>query len=153
MSTSKMTVQDLSKTGLEKLSADSLLPFVEWWDFLYLEHRDTHESLFQEGIARMTLAMGDVVSFKPGTPIERTLSAASQYLKESDQVNWSRFANAATQSYPFGPGDGCLGIEELGHDSCGPGSGCRSGIGFLYFVSRDRARTQECLRAAWREWG
>ena len=144
---------ELRQECLERLSGESLLPFIEWWDLFFLEHRGSCETLLREGIVRMTLALGEVVAVKPGSPVERTLSAAAAYLVEPGEQSWSEFVKTSTNSYPFGPGDGCFGIEELGHGSCGPGSGCRSGIGFLYFVSRDRARVRECLRAVWREWG
>ena len=146
-----MTAEQLREESLKHLSGESLLPFIEWWDLFFLEHRGICEALLRESIVRMTLALREIVAVKPGTPVERTLSAASAYLQEPGEQSWSDFVKTSTSSYPFGPGDGCFGIEELGHGSCGPGSGCRSGIGFLYFVSRDRARIQECLRAAWRE--
>lgn len=147
-----MTVDQLTEQSLQHLAADSLLPFIEWWDLLYLQHDESCTDLLREGFVRMTLALAETLATKPGSPVERTLSAASNYLKEPTEPNWSDFIKASTNSYPFGPGDGCYGIEAIGHGSCGPGSGCRSGIGFVFFVSSDRALAQECLRTAFKAW-
>lgn len=147
-----MTADQLREESLKHLSGESLLPFIEWWDLFFLEHRDSCKSLLREGVVRMTLGLEEILVVKPDTPVQRTLKAAADYLQDQGEPRWSDFVKSSTMSYPFGPGDGCFGIKELGHGPCGPGSGCRSGIGFLFSVSRDRARVQECLRTVWRDW-
>lgn len=62
----------------------------------------------------------------------RTLDAAEIFAIEPTPENYYIYAGAATNTYPFGPGDGCLSVEETGYSGCNPGSGCRSGSGSLY---------------------
>ena len=75
----------------------------------------------------------------PGGPatgrISATLGAAEAYARDpGDQTELALF-ECATDSYPFGPGEGHYGITE--RDGCEPGSGCRSGAGTLLFAARE----------------
>ena len=64
------------------------------------------------------LATGDAAAAFVGTPCEQSEEA---------------FQDAAAASYPFGPGDGCLAVAQLGGHGT-PGAGCASGAGFLWDV-------------------
>ena len=151
-SVQQLTAGRFREEGLKKLSSDSLLPFIEWLDTLYAISYSDHEKLLRESLARLTVAAGETPTVEPGSRVERTLLAASHFLAEPTSGNWRSFFNAATNSYPFGPGEGCYGVQELNHGACGVGSGCRSGVGFLYFCSSERLKTLEAVRGAFRDW-
>lgn len=147
-----LTLKSLSKEGLSKLSSGSLLPFIEWLDLTYVENYSTSSQVLREFMARLTLALGRASEVEEGSRMECTLSAASAYLLEPSESAWSEFFRACSGSYPFGPGEGCYGIEELGHGRCGLGSGCRSGAGFLSSGGQDRGRALEEVRNTLLDW-
>ena len=67
--------------------------------------------------------------------ISATLGAAEAYARDpGDQTELALF-ECATDSYPFGPGEGHYGITE--QEGCEPGSGCQSGAGTLMFAARE----------------
>lgn len=66
---------------------------------------------------------------------EDTVLAAEKYIVKCTEENWDAFCQSSTNSFPFGPGDGCYCVEKTGIFGCKPGSGCRSGIGTLAFSS------------------
>ena len=66
-----------------------------------------------------------------GPIAQRTAAAALSYLANPDPTTWATFFRAATGSYAFGPGDGCHTPAELG-PGCGAGTGCRTGIGWIW---------------------
>jgi len=86
-------------------------------------------------------------------PIERTARAAAGYLASPGEDRWDAFVAAATSSYPFGPGDGCLAVAELGGHGA-PGAGDH-GAGFVWIaaaqIGADRAR--DALRAELQDHG
>jgi hypothetical protein len=63
--------------------------------------------------------------------VEATARAAGAYIKSPTEVHWTAFMEASTNSYPFGPGDGCLAVDELGGHGT-PGAGDH-GAGFIWF--------------------
>lgn len=69
------------------------------------------------------------MGFGADHPVSRTLVAADDYSRQPSENAYDAYVAAATNSYPYGAGDGCLTINEAG--SCGPGSGCTSGFGSL----------------------
>jgi len=148
----QMTAERFLEEGLQRLRSDSVLPFIEWLDTVYAKSYSDHERLLRESLVRLTVAVGETLIVEPGAAIEKTVATASHFLREPSPPNWRSFFNASTNSYPFGPGEGCYGVEELGHGTCGVGSGCRSGVGFLYFCSAERMRILEAARSAFRDW-
>ncbi|MEJ7599915.1 MAG: hypothetical protein WKG01_18560 [Kofleriaceae bacterium] len=91
------------------------------------------EPLVQQVLARaaVTIAPLFTTASEPmDVGIAATAVAARAYLASPSEDRWSTFEQAATDSYPFGPGDGCLAIDELG--GCGqPGAGDH-GAGFIW---------------------
>ena len=84
-------------------------------------------------LARATYALAPLLAARhPGARqvIEATAEAALDHATGPTTETARVFFEAATASYPLGPGDGCLAVAELGgHDA--RGSGCSSGAGFL----------------------
>ena len=56
-------------------------------------------------------------------------------LRRAERSAFGAFAAAVTDSYPFGPGDGCFGMAKTGYAGCELGSGCRSGSGSIAYVA------------------
>jgi hypothetical protein len=67
--------------------------------------------------------------------ISATLAAAEAYARDPGDPTELALFERATDSYPFGPGEGHYGTTE--RDGCEPGSGCRSGAGTLLFAARE----------------
>lgn len=65
---------------------------------------------------------------------ELTFISAKEFIIKNSDENWDSFCINSTNSYPFGPGDGCYSVEETRVPGCNPGSGCISGIGSLAFM-------------------
>lgn len=65
---------------------------------------------------------------------KNTILSAKEFLIKQTEQNWDLFCTNSTNSYPFGPGDGCYCVEETGVLACHSGSGCFSGIGCLAFL-------------------
>ena len=89
----------------------------------------------QQALARAVAAIGRplLAHHGPGLVASRvrpTLAAAEAYARDPSEETDLALAVCATASFPYGPGDGCLAIADLGH--CDPGSGCFSGAGTLY---------------------
>jgi hypothetical protein len=62
-------------------------------------------------------------------PVRRTIATADAYAAHPTEEAYDAYFDAATHSYPYGAGEGCLKIN--GSTSCEPGEGCRSGAGSL----------------------
>jgi hypothetical protein len=101
----------------------TVLELVRWLDLRYAADREAAQALY----APLLVAVGPLLPDKPH--IARTIAAARQYVGAPSEEHWAELFRAATSSYPFGPGEGCFCIDELGAEGCGPGSGCRSGAG------------------------
>lgn len=66
--------------------------------------------------------------------IALTLEAARAYADSPDDKTKQAYLERATNSYPYGPGDGHLGLDDRG---CEPGSGCPSGAGTLRYIANE----------------
>lgn len=101
-------------------------------------------------LARATLAVSHLAKrlYSESTVnIDATVIAAIQFIEKPTEHNDLLFFEAATNSYPFGPGDGCFCVDNAsGHDT---GSGCLTGSGFLWFIAEDvgHENVQKCLIA------
>src|SRR6185437_17163173 len=102
--------------------------------------REPEHGLAAQALARAVAAVGRPLLARhpdgPQTPrISATLAAAEAYARDPDDRTERALYQCATDSYPFGPGEGHYGTTE--RDGCEPGSGCRSGAGTLLFAARE----------------
>jgi hypothetical protein len=84
-------------------------------------------------LARAVSAAGR--ASQTAAPIDGVLEAAEAFALDPTEATHTAYQAAATSAYPFGPGDGCLAVPELGEEGCGPGSGCVSGAGTLIQIA------------------
>jgi hypothetical protein len=128
----------LKQIALEKLLSppceESLLNWINWLD---LESAmASPESVQVQILTRSVVATGYELVKKqnfPAThPVVKTIKAAEVYILEPSQDLFDNYFMAASDSYPFGSGEGCYAVDELGYPGCEPGSGCMSGAGSLY---------------------
>lgn len=123
--------------AIELLSAtpskEALLALISWLDLACAAAPLT--SLPRQILARAFVAVGYVLYEKFGyETIAQTIQAAEGFALAPTLDNFVVYQNAATNSYPFGPGDGCYAIAATGYAGCEVGSGCRSGSGCLSIV-------------------
>jgi len=102
--------------------------------------REPEHGLAAQALARAVAAVGrPLLARHPDGPqsprISATLAAAEAYARDPDERTGLALYRCATDSYPFGPGEGHYGTTE--RDGCEPGSGCRSGAGTLLFAARE----------------
>lgn len=102
--------------------------------------REPEHGLAAQALARAVAAVGRPLLARhpdgPQTPrISATLAAAEAYARDPGDRTELALYECATDSYPFGPGEGHYGTTE--RDGCEPGSGCRSGAGTLLFAARE----------------
>lgn len=94
-------------------------------------------TLAVQALTRAIAAAGRVLVAKLGlgktSPVWLTVAAADRYTARPCEDTYEAYIWAATDSYPYGAGDGCLRI--IGDESCAPGSGCVSGAGSLEQVA------------------
>lgn len=122
---------------LEAKHAKGLHEFIETLDILY--HEKLPPSPFiVELIIRSSIALGhyaiDHANLLPSQiqRMRQTINAAQIYLKNLDNEEVAdQYFETASQSYPFGCGEGCYTILP---NSCKVGSGCGSGSGSLASV-------------------
>jgi hypothetical protein len=108
-----------------------------------------------EGVERETFVWALVAAgqlLPAMATVARTLERARAFVAEPTEARYDALISAATNSYPFGPGEGCFAIKELGYVGCEPGSGCLSGSGSLANVAGaiGYERTAEAIRSALR---
>jgi hypothetical protein len=120
-----------------------LLALVSWLDRRLADA--TPQSLEAQLLGRAVIAAGRPLAAKHAT-VARTLEAARAYVGDPTDDRYEAFQIAATASYPYGPGDGCFAIAELGYAGCDVGSGCRSGAGSLVCVAEEIG--YECVAEA-----
>jgi hypothetical protein len=113
---------------------DGLLGFIRAAEARY-EQRTSAEKLMQELLARAASALGPLLTTWPRENIAVTEAAARRYLEAPTAAAFDAFCDAATASYPFGPGDGCFAIDELGGHGA-PASG-DAGFGFIWTVAAE----------------
>ncbi|MEZ4383612.1 MAG: hypothetical protein R3A79_19935 [Nannocystaceae bacterium] len=73
-----------------------------------------------------------------------TLAAAERFVAAPSESTRAAYTRAATSSYPFGPGDGCFAVPELG-DHGTPGAGCAGGVGCVAYLAPEDAATRLVL--------
>ncbi|MCB0009865.1 MAG: hypothetical protein KDE04_25545, partial [Anaerolineales bacterium] len=104
-------------------------------------------------LARAIVAVGQTLYEKLGyATIANTLQAAEWYVLEPTAENFATYQRAATNSYPFGSGDGCYAVAETGYTDCQPGSGCSSGAGSLCLIGMDETAVLALLRKELLPW-
>lgn len=132
-------------------SKDALLTLISWLDLACSQASST--SLPQQILARAMVAVGYQLYKTLGyKTLAQTIEAAEQFALEPTIGNFDQYQNAATNSYPFGAGDGCYAIPETGYHGCDRGSGCRSGSGALYLAEIDKIVTMEIIQNALLPW-
>ncbi|OQD56850.1 hypothetical protein BM536_006955 [Streptomyces phaeoluteigriseus] len=90
---------------------------------------DVSHGMAAQTLARAVIALGSPLLQHTNLPqIALTLEAARAYADSPDDKTKQAYLERATHSYPYGPGDGHLGLDDRG---CEPGSGCTSGAGTL----------------------
>ena len=133
----------LKQIALQKLAAppskQSLLDLLSWLD---LECATASAETFQKQLlTRSIVAAGYELATKQAFPaihpVRKTLEAAELYCLEPTEEHFDRYFEAASASYPFGSGEGCYAIADLGYSGCEPGSGCMSGAGSLYSLATE----------------
>jgi hypothetical protein len=101
---------------------------------------DDSHGLPRQALARAVAALGPpLLATMPGgraqERISATAAAARAYARNPGDSTELELFHQATNSYPFGPGDGHYGTAETS-TACQPGSGCQSGAGTLLFAAR-----------------
>lgn len=89
-------------------------------------------------LAHAVVATGDAllaaIAPEARANVTATIEAARAFTEAPSESAWDVLFDAATHSYPFGPGEGCHALRELGgHGAFG--AGCVSGAGFLDAVA------------------
>lgn len=122
---------------------DLLVEVVRTVDLAYRAPRGSQAA--QRVIAAMVCALGEALADDDGHGgIAMTTAAARRYLEAPSDDSWGALFEAATMTYPFGPGDGCLALDELGGHGA-RGAGCASGVGFIAMTGLDDAHVVELL--------
>jgi hypothetical protein len=68
-----------------------------------------------------------------GERVSRMVVAAEAFASEPGEDSFLTYFEAATGSYPYGAGEGCLSMDSGA--GCGPGTGCRTGAGTLWQIA------------------
>lgn len=129
------------KKALELLSVQpsrqALITLISWLDWEYCTRWESSSvSLPMQILARAVIAIGyELLQKRDGETIRRTIQAAEEFALEPQMDRYEIFQNAATNSYPFGPGDGCYAVPTEKYSGCEPGSGCISGAGCLFHTA------------------
>ena len=150
-SESKSTLQEIL---VAPPSRASLLQFISRLDQECIASEDV-ASLPNQILARAVVALGYKLLHTQGAieTIIETIKSAENYALNPTEQNWDLLFHCATMSYPFGPGDGCLSIPELGNGAtCRPGSGCISGAGTLASLGLDDAAVFATIAAELLPW-
>lgn len=128
-------------TALQKLtslsSKETLLDWISWLDLACATASPVDLSM--QLLTRSVVAAGWKLVEKQylteNHPVRRTIDVAEAYSLEPTEDHFDRYFHVATLSYPYGSGEGCYAVAELGYSQCEPGSGCRSGAGCLYQIA------------------
>ena len=130
----------IRRIALEKIlsppSRESLLELIRWLDQVCAG--PSVDSLQQQILARAIIAAGHKLLEKRPLPnIRATIEAAEAYVLAPTEEHFDLYFTAATASYPFGSGEGCYAVADLGYPNCEPGSGCTSGAGSLDSIAAE----------------
>ncbi len=150
-SESKSTLQEILTAPPSRAA---LLRFISYLDQECIASEDV-ASLPNQILARAVVAVGYELLDAQGAieTIVATIKAGENYALNPTEQNWDLLFHCATQSYPFGPGDGCLSIPELENGvTCRPGSGCISGAGSLASSGLDDAAVFATIAAELLPW-
>lgn len=125
-------------------SKESLLQLVSWLDIECFGGPPV--SLPHQILARAVITIGHQLIHKLGlATIKHTTEMAEIFAIEPTVENFNAYQHAATNSYPFGSGDGCYAVSETGFAGCEPGSGCSSGSGCLYLSGLENDFVMQCI--------
>lgn len=128
-------------------SKEALINLISWLDLECSKSSET--SLPQQILARAVVALGrtltEIYAYKAHQAVAHTTQAAETFALEPTEENFAEYYLAATNSYPFGPGDGCYALQETGYAGCEPGSGCHSGSGCLYIREIEEASVMQII--------
>ncbi|MCE7987549.1 MAG: hypothetical protein DYG89_40820 [Caldilinea sp. CFX5] len=128
-----------------------MLALISWLDLEYTN--GSRVSFAQQLLARAVVAVGYRLYEKDNArTIALTIAAAERFALAPTAENFASYQAAATNSYPFGAGDGCYAIAETGYPGCEVGSGCRSGSGCLYLSGMDEIFVIEAIRKELLPW-
>lgn len=138
-------MKKIKEIALEKLSVDcsqaAFFDFVRWVDEEFCLDKTKHGIPHTHGIAqqiatRAIIAVGHYMIEKRDLNsqqkqnMSKTIKSASEYALLPNDSNLDKYFFDATNSYPFGAGEGCYSVmREEFNDGCKPGSGCKSGLG------------------------
>ncbi|MCB9566098.1 MAG: hypothetical protein H6710_02585 [Myxococcales bacterium] len=133
-----------------------LLQLVRDLDLAWRAGDSATHRFIDEALARMLVAGAPLFLAAYPRARERasaTLQAAEQFIAEPSDENHAAFFRAATDSYPFGPGDGCFAVPELGSHGT-PGAGCAGGVGSIAYLApaSESARLLAALRRELGPW-
>lgn len=125
---------ELKNEALEKLQAvpskESLHALISWLDIKICSGSETYDSLYEQILVRGCIALGYHILTDSGPlpTVVKTVRSAEEYALNPCERTWDSLFHDATQSFPYGPGDGCHSIE---NNNCAIGNGCKSGSGCL----------------------
>ncbi|MEM6793068.1 MAG: hypothetical protein AAF725_03755 [Acidobacteriota bacterium] len=133
-----MIEKELRRRALEILemedAEEGLAELVRWLD-LEIYGEGKREELAHQIFMLALIALGDLVlgvrHSQARPAIQRTIFAAEECFANPGGARLDGLFSEATKTYPFGPGEGCYAIPATGVEGCGPGSGCRTGVGTL----------------------
>lgn len=121
----------------------NLSNLVQWMDEIYHEDK-SFNGLPQQIITRAIIAVGYLLldegklDDEQFLNIKKTINSASEFVLFPSVKNADQYFRDATNSYPFGLGEGCYSVNELGKNkSCGKGTGCQSGAGSLMCTDKN----------------
>ena len=118
----------------DRSAAEALAWFVRELDVAATTDRDCESTAFVVQVLTRAIAAGGRVliaamGYGADHPVSRTVAAADDYGRQPSENAHDAYFAAATNSYPYGAGEGCYAMD--GAASCEPGSGCISGAGSL----------------------
>ena len=155
MKTDSSFKQIISAKLMDSQSKEPLLEFISWLD---KECYDTpYGSLAWQTLVRSITAVGYVLAKKKNFsdaehPVKKTITAGEKYISDPTIEKLNDFCSASTNSYPFGPGEGCYSIASLGYPGCEPGSGCYSGAGSLVSLGLEENEIWTIVKNALLTW-
>lgn len=137
----RITLEDVLEKTFYFSQLGSLRNFISWLDNEICI--DSENTLLLQVLAVSVKTLGEELvrsgKFPSPHPVLDTYASADDYVKNPTAENWEKFFLDSTNSYPFGPGEGCHSIRS----DCKPGSGCKSGAGTLLFTAESIPLSEE----------